>query len=115
MANLTSLYMSLMIVQLPTPKAMLFTRSFLRQRPITPIFDSKLNKIKLKKIFLATVVANFNKLLSKCLVQCVLTNRTCGENLSQIRPPVPEKSALLRKNFQKVIQLVGITSSSCPL
>ena len=51
----------------------------------------------------------------KCLAHYAVSYRVCGENLSQIRPPVPEKSALLRKNFQKVIQLVGITSSSCPL
>ena len=78
------------------------------------IFEKSKN-FRPKNGFLAAILEPVAGSEKKCLVHYAVPYRACGENFSPIRPASPEKSAEGRTDFAKVIQLVGMTSSSCPL
>ena len=83
--------------------------------PKTAVIFEK-SKLAGQKISFLAKSAEPLKIFKKSrLAQQRMRIRTGGENFSPIGPASPEKSVLIRTLCQKVIVLVYMTSSSCPL
>ena len=91
LAQSTSFWMSVVVVQLLRTKTMPFTKSFLQHRPIRPIFETKFNRIELKKRFLAATFEVVNQMSKNCLVQKFpIVRKTC-ERFKSLCSAVPSK------------------------
>ena len=88
------------VVQLLRTKTMPFTKSFLQHRPISPIFESKFNRIELKKRYLAATFKIIDQMSKNCLVQKFPIQRITCESLESICSAVPSKRwSYTVKNF----------------
>ena len=100
LAQSTSFWMSVVVVQLLRTKTMPFTKSFLQHRPISPIFETKFNRIELKKRYLAATFKIIDQMSKNCLVQKFPIQRITCESLESICSAVPSKRwSYTVKNF----------------